>query len=151
MASTRRALNGVPELRAALEALGTEVATKIGVAANRRAAKRLLDMLDAVAPEAPEGAQQSPSSKAYGKLRVNLKLRRVKGRTAGRIIHRVDTGNAFWGMFYELGTAKQRARPWMRPAAENLSGELADIQLQELRAGIERAARRLARLSAHKK
>jgi HK97 gp10 family phage protein len=142
MAATRRDLHGLAELKTALEALGVEVATKTGVAANRRAAKRLLDRLVAVAPE---GDRQSPASKTYGRLRVNLRLRRVRGRTQGRIKHQVSTGNAFWGMFYELGTAKQRPRPWFRPAVDSLSGELANIQIEELSRGIDRAARRLAK------
>ena len=144
MASLRRDLHGLADLKAALIGLGTEVATKTGVAANRRAAKRLLDRLVAVAPQ---GKKQSPSSKRYGSLRTNLRMRRVKGRTQGRIKHQVSTGNAFWALMYEQGTSRQAARPWMQPAVESISGELVEIQIEELRTGIERAARRLAKRS----
>ena len=81
----------------------------------------------------------------YGHLRDNLRVRRVKGRVQGRIIFQVTTGNAFWARFYEFGTATQRARPWMRPQTEMLSDELVTIQCEELRAGIEAAARKQAR------
>lgn len=140
--AVRRDLEGLSDLKKALEDLGTEVSTRVGRAANRKAARRLVDRLIAVAPE---GVRQSPASKRYGKLRDNLRVKAVKGRTKGRIKHQVTTGHAFWGAFYEMGTAKQRPRPWWRPAVENIQAELVDIQIEELSRGIDRAARRLAR------
>lgn len=146
--AVRRDLNGLGDLKKALEDLGSEVSTRVGRAANRKAARRLMDRLIAVAPE---GNRRSPSSKQYGKLRDNLRLRSVKGRTKGRIKHQVTTGHAFWGAFYELGTAKQPARPWWRPAIESIQPELVDIQIEELSRGIDRAARRLARKAKPRK
>lgn len=56
-------------------------------------------------------------AKDYGTLKKNIKVQKVRG-TDGRYI--VTDGSAFWGMFYEFGTRRQRPRPFMRPAFDRV-------------------------------
>ncbi|MBA4092394.1 MAG: hypothetical protein C0494_17630 [Sphingobium sp.] len=144
---TRRQLEGMAEMKATFEALGTEVSTKIGVKANRDAAKAFRDHL---AETAPHDAIESKANERYGTLRENIKVGRRKAQKQGHIIHIISIGRAFWGFFQEFGTAKMAARPWMRPAIEAWNSLLIDLQLQGLRSGIEAAAKRLARASRRK-
>ncbi|WP_263499673.1 HK97-gp10 family putative phage morphogenesis protein [Sphingobium sp. 3R8] len=130
------------DLKATLEGLGTEVATKVGVKANRDAAKEFQDHL---AQTAPHDAIESKGNRRYGTLRENIKLRRQKAQKQGHIIHIVSIGRAFWGFFQEFGTVNMAARPWMRPAIEAWNDALVDVQLKRLREGIEATVKRLAR------
>src|SRR5678809_629709 len=82
----RRALESAKAFSAALAELGTEVATKVGVAANRRAAIKLRDALIEAAPTDTTGGQ-STASKTYGRLRTNIRQRRDKSRKQHRIVH----------------------------------------------------------------
>lgn len=80
------------------------------------------EMRKAVKNAAPVGDIQSPASQKYGKLKSNIKLRQLKQRspkdTPAVMVH---TGNAFWAKFLELGTRRQAAKPWMRPAVDAAS------------------------------
>lgn len=149
-------IEGLEELKASLEALGTEVATKIGVNANRDAAKDLLDILQQAAPYQPGSTKKYWKTKGgvttadYGHLRDNLKVSREKARKQGHIVHRVSTGKAFWGSFLEYGTVNMAPRPWMRPAVEATRGYLLQIQQRGLKNGIEKATKRLARIAKRK-
>ena len=145
----RRALESAKAHSRALAMLGTEVATKVGVAANRRAAIKLRDALVAAAPVDSSG-KQSPASKRFGRLRTNIRQRRDKARKQHHIVHIVTIGAAFWGWLVERGTAKMRARPWYRPTVEREGPAMLAAQVDELRKGIERAARKAARASGMK-
>jgi HK97 gp10 family phage protein len=135
-------LDGVAELKRSLEELGTEVATKVGVKANREAAKELQGEL---VQSAPHDARVSRLNTIYGTLRQNIRVRRQRARNQGYIIHLVTIGAAFWGFFQEFGTVRMGARPWFRPAFERMLGRLREAQAEGLRNGIEAAARRAAR------
>lgn len=135
-------LDGIAELKAALEALGTDVATKTGVVANRKAAQQFRDHLRQTAPASAKATAQNQQ---YGTLRENIRAGRRKARKQGNIVHSVTIGKAFWGFFQEFGTAKMPARPWMRPAFEAMAPQLLQTQITNLREGIDKAARRLAR------
>src|SRR5688572_3459569 len=130
-------MEGVAELKTALTELGTEVATKVGVTANRKAA---IVARDALIDAAPYSEEQSPGSKQFGHLRDNIRVRKVPANRATRIRHIVTTGRAFWGRLVELGTALISAKPWWRPTIEQLHQDLFNAQGDELRKGIERAA-----------
>lgn len=135
-------LEGLTELKAALEALGTEVATKVGVKANRKAAIALRDKVKAAAPYLETGSKMAEK---YGHLRDNIRVGRRKAFKQGMIVHTVNTGRAFWGMFVELGTVKMPPRPWFRPVFEAEADKLIEVQISELNDGIEKAARKLAK------
>lgn len=139
----RAKVEGAAELRTSLAELGTEVATKVGVSAGRRTSNVLRDELRRAAPYDP---RESKLNRSYGSLRENIKVSRKKARKQHHIVFWVTIGRAFWGFFQEVGTSRMDAKPWMGPAFAAMRDRLADIQITELRSGIERAARRVARL-----
>lgn len=137
-------LQGIPELRAALEAIGTEVATKVGRRADRLAANKMAAVMKATAPVSD--GNQSPGSKKYGRLKDNIRVRLARARKEGVIVYNVTAGRAFWGFFQEFGTKNMPARPWMRPAFDTTVQAAIDTQINELLGGIETTAKRAARL-----
>lgn len=142
-------LEGVSELKAALAELSNEVATKEGRRANRAAAKVVFDAVYSYAPHRP-GVQKKyykGSGRDYGDLRDNIKIRLAKARKDNVITYNITTGNAFWAGFLEFGTVNMTARPWMRPAFDASVRSGADVQITELRKGVERAAKKANRLS----
>lgn len=139
----RRSIASAKAFSAALEELGAEVATKVGVSANRRAAKVLQDRLVATAPY--QNGQPKGASARYGHLRDNIRIKKQKAAKQGHIVHFVTTGRAFWGKFLEYGTRRMRARPWFRPVFEANRDALLNAHIDELRTGIDHAAKRAAR------
>lgn len=145
-------MEGVAELKAALEELGEVTATKVGVRANREAAVELRDNLQAVAPYDPTFRKKywrtkdgSVSTAYYGHLKDAIRVRKVKARNANTIVHIVSTGDGFWGSFQEFGTVKMAARPWFRPLVDANYQRIFKLQTSKLGDGIEREARRIAR------
>lgn len=143
-------IEGLTELKAALAELSNEVATKIGVAADRKAANLMKDAMVAIAPYNPKGSIRSRTSKAgvvtktdYGHLRDNIRVRRARATTDNKVVFNINTGNAFWGYFLEYGTVNMSARPFMRPAFDAFKGAAIDVQINELKVGIERVAKRV--------
>jgi len=54
-------------------------------------------------------------------------------------------GPAFYWRFLEFGTSKMPARPFMRPAAQAGSGRASAVAIEEMKKGIERVAKKLAK------
>lgn len=140
----RAKVEGLGELKQSLDALGSEVATKVGVTADRKAAQAFRDALRQAAPYDPR--EKLRGGKNLGHLRENIRIRRVRAQKQGHIVYWVTVGRAFWGMLLELGTKHMPARPWMLPAFEAARERLAAVQIEELRQGVEKAARRLAKI-----
>lgn len=136
-------LEGGAELERVLLGLGKKVATRIGRKAVRDPTKMLQGKLTLVAPFLA-GDRQGRSGR-YGHLRDNLKVVSVRARTPGLLLYRVSTGDAFWGNFLEFGTVNIRAQPWMRPTVDRETSHIITMQIQVLKTGIEREARRAAR------
>lgn len=146
-------LEGAKELDAALAALGTDVAGKLGTAATRAAGKALQAELIDAAPFNPNGPKpkiftaKSGSLRRtdYGHLRDNLRVRRVKADKPFMIRFQVTTGRAFWGAFLEWGTVRMAAKPWARPTFDRMHQKLLSTVMDTLRTGVDRAAKRAAR------
>lgn len=138
-------LEGVAELKAALAELSTEVATKTGKTASRRAANGMAQVMKANAPVSQE-ADRSPGSKKYGHLRDNIRVRLARSRQQTAIVYNITVGRAFWGFFQEFGTRNMPANPWMRTAFDASVSQAQAAQIDELRTGIERSAKKAARL-----
>lgn len=144
-------VEGFAELDRALAALGPE-ATKVGRAALRGAANDVRDAVKAAAPVGTGSTKKSARNKGgdsrsydYGRLRDNIRVREARARADNTVVMQVTTGNAFWSRFLEYGTRKMSARPFFRPAWDgSRDGALRTLQTR-LGAGIERAAKRLAR------
>lgn len=139
-------LEGVADLKAALAALSTDVATKTGKTANRRAAQGMAKVMKDAAPVSQE-ADRSPASKKYGRLRDNIRVRLAKSRQSTAIVYNITIGRAFWGFFQEFGTRNMPANPFMRRAFDQSVGAAQTAQIDELRTGIDRAAKKAARLA----
>jgi HK97 gp10 family phage protein len=141
-------LEGVAELKAALAELSNEVATKEGRNANRAAAGVIQKAFKEYAPYRP-GVQLKywktkggSKSRDYGDLRDNIRVRLAKARKENTITYNVTTGNAFWGYFLEYGTVNMPAQPWMRPAFDAFVGRATQVQIDRLKVGVERAAKK---------
>lgn len=132
-------IEGIAELDAALSEIGREVATKIGHRAFKASADYLKQVWVVAAPYQPTPTENNAR---YGHLRNNIKIRTVVPDKETAIVYAVNTGNAYWGRFQEYGTAQMPARPWARPALEMAKDEIVRIQVNILREGIERVAKK---------
>lgn len=71
----------------------------------------------------------------------------AKNRRAGRAgKERERQGNAYYFRFVELGTEKQKAQPFLRPAIKTKADEAISVAASEIDKGITRAARKAKRL-----
>lgn len=144
-------ITGAAELRAGLLSLGDEVATRVGQAANNRAAKVAAAAVRARAPvsDVPNGATyqrktNSGSTTVYHrKIRDEIKVRKQKARKQGYVVSLITTGLAFHSKFVEFGTVKMAARPFMRPALDASTAAVFQAQQDELSKGITRAAKKI--------
>lgn len=137
-------LQGALELSRALAEIKSEVATKVGEGAVRSTAKLLEMQLVLTAPYDPTPGGLSDR---YGHLRTNIRTRKIKPRKETEVIYRVGTGRAFWGNFSEWGTAKMPAQPWYRPTWDRMEGPMAMHLVDATRKGLDRVAKRAARLA----
>lgn len=145
-------IDGLAELDRALAELGPE-ATKVGRTALRATANEVRDAVKAAAPVGTGTTKKTARNKRgdvreydYGRLRDNIRTREVRARRDNSVVMAVTTGNAFWGRFLEYGTRKMTARPFFRPAWDAAQRPALDTLQDKLGAGIERTAKRLARL-----
>lgn len=92
---------------------------------------------------APIGDERSPNSQRYGRLRQNLKIKRLKRVAKNERASRVDTGRAFWALFYELGTRHQPARPFFARAFRRAEPAMIRKLSERLKIGIDREVKKL--------
>lgn len=156
-------LHGVEQTFATLRALPAEIASKRGGpvrAALRKAAvvvqKQELANLQAVT----NNATSSGKRESTGFLAKNIVISRGRppaGMKGELFLVRVRR-KAFYpdrdgkpvtanttGSYLEYGTSKQPAEPWARPAVEGKGREAIETFERELRAGVDRAVRKLAK------
>jgi HK97 gp10 family phage protein len=143
MAATTSQVYGLSDIGKVLEQLPDRIANRLLQTAVSAGARVQLKAIKARAP-LHEG-HQSPSSEKYGSILENLSVEpmRVLRNTSARGA-RVTTRNAFWAMFYELGTAHQPARPFMRPGFDESTTEATSTVAGSLITGVEREAAKLA-------
>lgn len=142
-------LTGAKELEAALKALGPEVATKAGASGTRKATNVMRDAVKANAPRGEQSTKRTWRNKDgsqgrgdYGRLHENIKTRKVRSRRAHTVSFQVTTGSAFWGRFSEFGTEHEPARPWFKPALDQVAGKVVEALTVEIKKAIDRAARK---------
>lgn len=92
---------------------------------------------------APVGREQSQSSRKYGRIRDNLTVKRLRRTKANEKASRIDTGRAFWALFYELGTRKQPARPFFANAFRRAEPAIIKKLSERIKDGIEREVKKL--------
>lgn len=164
MAKTSVQLQGLDGLLDALKALPKEIGAKGGGPARVALAKATRIIRDQAIANAPRdtgllqeniimhrdrkphlaGAAEHYSVGVRRKSRRYANTKRNKGKGRVGKTYFVD-GTAYYWMFLEFGTEKMAARPFMRPAFESRKEEAMATIVTELRAGLDRAARKLAR------
>jgi HK97 gp10 family phage protein len=134
---------GLSEINEVLKSLPDRIENRLLQNAANAGARVQLRAIKAKAPQ-HEG-QPSEASATYGSIVENLKVEpmRVLRGTSARGA-RVTSGNAFWARFYELGTAHQPARPFMRPGFDESTEEAINTVAGSLVTGVEREAAKLA-------
>jgi HK97 gp10 family phage protein len=109
------------------------------------------DAIKERAPVGGTGKKRSPKSKEFGRLRTNLKVRKMTKLPRGVKGAMVVIGRAFWGLFAEYGTAHQAAKPFFRPGFDAGAKQASDAMGNNLVKAIEREAERLARKAGVRK
>lgn len=155
-------LTGANELKAVIEKLPQVLADKVYMQALRTGANFMRDEVKARVPVADSYNQSHAFTKKgrSSSRTLLIKLRdeiRVKVLTKTDISYElaVHTGRAFWGLFFEFGTAERstasgagRGRitphPFMRPAFEANKTKALDMIGKELGLNVEKQAARLA-------
>lgn len=96
---------------------------------------------------APRGKERSTVQKKYGykPLWKELKVKRLRRVDRGEKAARVDTGDAFWSLFYELGTRYQPARPFFGKAFRRAEGAMVKKLSERLKVGINKEFDKLNR------
>ncbi|SEM40664.1 phage protein, HK97 gp10 family [Sphingomonas gellani] len=142
-------MDGFKELEKALKELGPPVATKAGTEGLRKATNVMRDAVKAKAPKGDQPTKRTwrnkdgtQNSADYGRLKQNIKTRKVRSRRQHTVSYKVTTGSAFWGRFSEFGTEHEPARPWFKPAIDEVAGRVVQALQDELKKAIDKAARK---------
>lgn len=94
---------------------------------------------------APRGEPpRSAASERYKPLHKNIRVRAIRGiKAPGVKGARISTGDAFWGLFYELGTRFQPARPWFGPAFDGARNKALSELIVRIRKGVHKEVQKL--------
>lgn len=153
-------VEGLAELAKALKALPPEIAGKNGGPLRRAIGRAAVVIRDDARRRAPVDTgnlrdniiavrkRKSPQGTEGYFVEVRRKRRKYANTRANRRKGRVgktyeNLGEAYYGMFVELGTAKMPAQPFLRPAFESKKTEAVETFRVELAKGIEQAARKV--------
>ena len=153
-------VEGLAELAKALKALPPEIAGKNGGPLRRAIGHAAVVIRDDARRRAPVDTgnlrdniiavrkRKSPQGTEGYFVEVRRKRRKYANTRANRRKGRVgktyeNLGEAYYGMFVELGTAKMPAQPFLRPAFESKKTEAVETFRVELAKGIEQAARKV--------
>lgn len=142
-------LEGIRELSKALE----ELPGKVQKAALRRATKEASALVVSAAQSAiPVGVDMHRTYKgrlvAPGFASRNIKAVVRVTKDLSRAFARIGVSReAFYAVnFVELGTSRQPAQPWLRPALQSVESQAISIFESRFRAAIKAAAKRQAKL-----
>ena len=144
-------LTGFDDLRRELDEMETKTVRAARRASAGYAARKFRGKFKAAVPVGTESTTKTRRNKDgtsrsydYGRWNQNVRVQEDRGGDRSESSYRVTSGNAFWGWFYEMGTARQPARPILRP----LFDSSVDTVLDDMRDGMERyLIRREARLA----
>lgn len=134
-------LVGFEDFDRLLKNLGPRVGNRVLQNAVSSSARLAAKEIKKSAPRSTD--KRSKASKLYGFLIDNIRVIRLKNVKKGQRAARVDTGDAFWAVFYELGTRYQPARPFFAAAFERVSQAMVDNLAKRLNVGIEKEAKKL--------
>jgi HK97 gp10 family phage protein len=153
-------VEGLAELAKALKALPPEIAGKNGGPLRKAIGRAAVVIRDDARRRAPVDTgnlrdnivavrnRKSPQGTEGYYIEVRRKRRKYANtranRRKGRVGMNYETmGEAYYGMFVELGTAKMPPRPFLRPAFESKKVEAVETFRVELAKGIEQAAKKV--------
>lgn len=136
-------LDGFDALDKALKKLPDRIENKVLQKSVNKALRVALKDVKAAAPR--DTGDKSPSSEKYGPLWKNLKVKKYRKTKKNQKGARMETGNAFWAIFYELGTARQPARPFFGPAFRKAADKVLKTLRVELGKNIEKEAKKLGK------
>lgn len=149
------ALDGIDQIKRAMELIGPEVARQAGKTGNRRAMVYLRQQLRAAAPVNPKGPTKKywrtkngdQRSGFYGRLRTNIRY--VAGRKSTRHENSfygvVGVGDAFWGGILERGQGHLAGNPregWFSDVISRSAAEALRIQAKSVGEAIPQACRK---------
>lgn len=131
-------IEGLAALSQALDELGDEVASRVLARAGRKAMQPVRDAMRQSAGYDDDNHDQH--------MRDTIKIRSVRenGERVIRVGPSMKSPHYIKARAQELGTSKQLAKPFIRPALDNNLQAIEDVLRDELAAGIGRAQRRLA-------
>jgi len=140
----RQYVSGFNEVAKILKELPRAAESRVLQASTQAGARALAKEVKANAPR--HTGKRSQASKQYGTLFRNIKVQPLRWARRRRNIRgsRVYTGNAFWGVFLELGTRFITAKPWFRPAISTGSDAALNAIKSALGRGVDREAAKLA-------
>lgn len=141
--------SGFKEVSMLMDELPDNLRNRVMQASATAGAREIAKAVRKAAPVSD--GKQSPASQKYGKLKRNIKVKRLRFTARDEKMARVDTGRAFWGLFLELGTRYIPAQPWMQPAFEQSAQAAINRMREFMLSKIEKEALKLAqRLGATK-
>ncbi len=140
-------MEGAEALSAQFEALGNQVATKIGNDVMEQSAELLARRWRVVAPMNPQVraktwtlASGERRSRLYGHGRDLIRIGKVRARNEHAVVWKTTTSDAFWLYIYEVGKFDQPARPTFRPATAAMKPLILSFQKEEFQARVASAA-----------
>lgn len=123
-------VEGMDDLLKSMESLPLALQKNIIVRSLRKAGQPIAEEIERRAPDDPD----TPGSRIETNIRVQ-----VSDQTATGAVARIGpTTGGFPGIFAELGTAHQTAKPFIRPAFESTKEQALSILGDELGDQIER-------------
>lgn len=166
-------IEGLRELKKALKQLPRDLRVKVLQQSLRPSANLIRDVARAMAPRGKSFVRRSilkngdvweerheggmlrkaivvrREKKKYQRNQAQVRIGVLHGGTkkVGNVANNVKTGgiDAWYWRFVEFGTSQQNARPFLVPAFESTKYAAAHKIKGDLRKGIERTARRLAK------
>lgn len=144
-------VEGLEDLRIAVEELTADMRKKVVIGALKDAAKPIVAAAKAAAPFKSglvRSAIRVATSKVFkgqnGVIGVYVGVRKEKGRRikGTKIRVKIKQNDPYYWKFLELGTKKMAARPFLRPSAEANFAHSIDIFKQKLGERIAKANKR---------
>lgn len=137
-------VTGLDELARKLKALPAEIAGKSGGPLRRAMRAAMREVAKEANRRAPRdsGRMARAVTVITGKPKHATEIVQVTVRRGRR---RDDPKGAFYYGFVELGTVKQQAQPFLRPAIESKRTQVLDVFKAHLAKGIAAAERKVAR------
>lgn len=141
-------VHGLDELERALQILGEEVAGKSLRSALRAGMKPIREAAQARIPVGSKphyiGRKAKGKLVQPGFLQTQLRAPAVETEEFSGMIALTFSGNGFYAMFMEFGTAKMPARPILRPAFDAQKVAALGAFMKSLERAVKRAQKRAA-------